>query len=185
MTRSTSDTLFNDDEFGGSGATSPWDMPTPRKQQSRADMLRRLLDGVDVPDTYIEAFDTAVQEDGSGGKVTSSGVAKTLAAAKLNADDQAQIMGILAPGGNLDPIGRDEFNVLLALIGLAQECEAVSLDGVDERRRSKFEANTFKDIPFLSILTLVFIITFFFYSLFLYTSHFLSSNELAGLIVAS
>lgn len=136
MTRSTSDTLFNDDEFGGSGATSPWDMPTPRKQQSRADMLRRLLDGVDVPDTYIEAFDTAVQEDGSGGKVTSSGVAKTLAAAKLNADDQAQIMGILAPGGNLDPIGRDEFNVLLALIGLAQECEAVSLDGVDERRRN-------------------------------------------------
>ncbi|XXH04383.1 YmL10 [Hypoxylon texense] len=135
MTRSTSDTLFNDDDFGGSGAASPWDLPTPRKQQSRVDLLRRLLDGVDVPDTYIEVFDTAIQEDGSSGKVTSSGVAKTLAAAKLNADDQAQIMGILAPGGNLDPIGRNEFNVLLALIGLAQEGEAVSLDGVDERRR--------------------------------------------------
>ncbi|KAI0156682.1 hypothetical protein GGR52DRAFT_565890 [Hypoxylon sp. FL1284] len=134
MTRSTSDTLFNDDDVG-SGAASPWDMPTPRKQQSRADLLRRLLDGVQVPDTYIEAFDSAAREDGSSGKVTSSGVAKMLAAAKLNADNQAQIMGILAPGGNLDPIGRNEFNVLLALIGLAQEGEAVSLDGVDERRR--------------------------------------------------
>lgn len=138
MTRSTSDTLF-DDDFVGSGAASPWDLPTPRKQQSRVDLIRRLLDGVDVPDTYIEVFDTAIQEDGSSGKMTSSGVAKTLAAAKLNADDQAQIMGILAPGGNLEPIGRNEFNVLLALIGLAQEGEAVSLDGVDERRRGKWE----------------------------------------------
>ncbi|KAI1105641.1 hypothetical protein F4804DRAFT_340987 [Jackrogersella minutella] len=135
-TRSTSDTLFNDDDFGGSGAASPWDMPTPRKQQSRADLLKRLLDGAEVPDTYLEAFDTAVREDGSGGKITSSGVTKTLAAAKLRADDQAQIMGILAPAGNLDPIGRNEFNVLLALIGLAQEGESVSLDGVDERRRN-------------------------------------------------
>ncbi|KAI1773652.1 hypothetical protein F4818DRAFT_449036 [Hypoxylon cercidicola] len=148
MTRSTSDTLFNDDDLGGSGAASPWDLPTPRKQQSRADVLRRLLDGVDVSDTYIEAFDTAMREDGSSGKVTSSGVAKALAAAKLNADDQAQIMGILAPGGNLDPIGRNEFNVLLALIGLAQEGEAVSLDGVDERRRRKLEQTYF---PFPSI----------------------------------
>lgn len=137
MTRSTSDTLFNDDEFGGSGRASPWDLPTPRKQQSRADLIRSLLDGVDIPDNYVEVFDNAVREDGSGAKVTSSGVTKTLAAAKLRADDQAQIMGILAPGGNLELIGRSEFNVLLALIGLAQEGEAVSLDGVDERRRSK------------------------------------------------
>lgn len=136
MTRSTSDTLFNDDEFGGSGRASPWDLPTPRKQQSRADLIRSLLDGVDIPDNYVEVFDNAVREDGSGAKVTSSGVTKTLAAAKLRADDQAQIMGILAPGGNLELIGRSEFNVLLALIGLAQEGEAVSLDGVDERRRN-------------------------------------------------
>ncbi|KAI2636280.1 hypothetical protein GGS26DRAFT_548376 [Hypomontagnella submonticulosa] len=136
MTRSTSDTLFNDDDFGGSGTASPWDLPTPRKQQSRADLLRKLLEGVEVPDSYIEAFDTAAREDGSGGKITSSGVTKTLAAAKLSADDQAQIMGILAPSGSLESIGHNEFNVLLALIGLAQEGESVSLDGVDERRRN-------------------------------------------------
>ncbi|KAI0010214.1 hypothetical protein F4779DRAFT_578563 [Xylariaceae sp. FL0662B] len=136
MTRSTSDTLFNDNDLEGSGAASPWDMPTPRKQQSRADLLRALLDGVDVPEIYIEAFDQAVREDGSSGKITNSGVTKTLAAAKLSADDQAQIMGMLAPGGGDISFGRNEFNVLLALIGLAQEGEAVSLDGVDERRRN-------------------------------------------------
>ncbi|OTB02237.1 hypothetical protein M426DRAFT_62501, partial [Hypoxylon sp. CI-4A] len=137
ITRSASDTLFNDDDdFRGSGANSPWDLPTPRKQQSRVDLLRGLLDGVEVPDSYIEAFDRATQEDGSGNKVTSAGVTKTLAAAKLGADDQAQIMGMLAPAGHLEPISRNEFNVLLALIGLAQEGEAVSLDGVDERRRN-------------------------------------------------
>ncbi|KAL7625982.1 Sorting nexin mvp1 [Parahypoxylon ruwenzoriense] len=135
MTRSTSDTLFNDDDLRGSGTASPWDMPTPRKQQSRADLIRGLLEGADVPDSYIEAFDAAVREDGSGGKVASSGVTKTLAAARLGADDQAQIMGILAPAGHFDPMGRTEFSVLLALIGLAQEGETVSLDGVDERRR--------------------------------------------------
>ncbi|KAI2609166.1 hypothetical protein GGR54DRAFT_633063 [Hypoxylon sp. NC1633] len=135
MTRSTSDSLFNDDEFGGSGTASPWDLPTPRKQQSRAELLRSLLDGADVPDSYIEAFDRAAREDGNSGKITSSGITKTLAAAKLGADDQAQIMGVLASGASLGSIGRNEFNVFLALIGLAQEGESVSLDGVDERRR--------------------------------------------------
>ncbi|KAH9898965.1 hypothetical protein F4778DRAFT_771587 [Xylariomycetidae sp. FL2044] len=136
MTRSTSDTLFNDDDFGGSGAASPWDMPTPRKQKSRAGLLKSLLSGADVPDSYIEAFDRAVSEDGEGGKVTKAGVTKTLAAAKLGADEQAKIINIFAVGDGDLSMGRNEFNVLLALIGLAQEGEAVSLDGVDERRRN-------------------------------------------------
>jgi sorting nexin-8 len=112
-------------------------MPTPRKQQSRADLLRSLLAGTDVPDSYIEAFDHALRADGSGGKVSSAGVSKVLAAAKLDADDQARIANIIAPGGDGSDLGRDAFNVLLALIGLAQEGEGVSLDGVDDRRRSK------------------------------------------------
>ncbi|EMR65850.1 putative px domain-containing protein [Eutypa lata UCREL1] len=136
MTRSTSDTLFNDDEFDGGRSGSPWDLPTPRKQYSRADLVKSLLAGTDVPDSYIEVFDSAVAEDGEAGRVTPSGVTKTLAAARLSADNQARIMGILAPAGSDAPIGRNEFNVLLALIGLAQQGEPVSLDGVDERRRS-------------------------------------------------
>ncbi len=155
-TRSTSDSLFNDDDHldGSRSSGSPWDMPTPRRQQSRAELLRGLLAGADIPDSYAEAFDRAVAEDGDGNvdgdmdgktggssRVTRSAVARTLAAARLGADNQARIMAALATpagsGNDAAPIGRNEFNVLLALIGLAQEGETPSLDGVDERRRSK------------------------------------------------
>ncbi|KAK3313336.1 hypothetical protein B0H66DRAFT_577398 [Apodospora peruviana] len=134
MTKSTTSALFADDD---SGASSPWDMPTPRKQPSRADLIRSLLPPSDVPDSYIGVFDTVVRDDGSGGRVTSGGVARTLAAGKLSADQQARVMGILSPLGSDGDIslGRSEFNVLLALIGLAQEGETISLDSVDERRR--------------------------------------------------
>jgi sorting nexin-8 len=135
MTRSTSDTLFNDDDDGD---RSPWDMPTPRKQQSRADILRRLLADVPVPDSYVDAFDSALAQDGRGSRmVTPAGIAKTLAAAHLDADQQVHIMNILAPSRSEVSLGRDEFNVLLALVALAQDGDTVSLDSVDERRRSK------------------------------------------------
>ncbi|RYP92146.1 hypothetical protein DL770_001727 [Monosporascus sp. CRB-9-2] len=136
MTQSGSDALFDDDGLGGGRSGSALGIPTARKPGSRADLLRNLLAGTEVPDSYIETFDSAIREDGEGGKVTSSGVTKTLAAAKLSADDQACIMGIVAPAGSDAPIGRNEFNVLLALIGLAQEGESVTLDGVDERKRN-------------------------------------------------
>ncbi len=65
-TRSDSNSLFNDDDAGNS-SPSPWDMPTPRKQHSRADLLRNLLPATDVPESYFETFDTIAREDGSGG----------------------------------------------------------------------------------------------------------------------
>lgn len=134
---SNSNSLFQDDDVAGSGTASPWDMPTPRKQSSRADILRNLLPASDAPDSYVETFDSVVRENGSGGKVASGGVTRVLAAAKIGADDQARIMGIIAPGGGEVALGRNEFNVFLGLIGLAQEREAISLDGIDERRRSE------------------------------------------------
>lgn len=139
-TPSNSNSLFQDDFAGGSGGTgsSPWDLPTPRKQKSRADLLRSLLPASDAPDSYIETFDSVVREDGSGGKVSPGGLMRVLAAAKLDADAQAKIMSIIAPGGGEEvTLGRNEFNVFLGLIGLAQEGETISLDGIDERRRSK------------------------------------------------
>ncbi|OAA66476.1 Phox-domain containing protein [Niveomyces insectorum RCEF 264] len=122
ITRTNSDSLFNDDE-AGSGTTSPWDLPTPRKQKSRAELLQNLLPTTNVPDTYVEAFDAVVRDETTGqNKVSVGGVARTLAASKLDADNQAKILGIVAPGGARDTaLSRNEFNVLLALIGLAQE----------------------------------------------------------------
>ncbi|KAL2173285.1 uncharacterized protein P884DRAFT_303635 [Thermothelomyces heterothallicus CBS 202.75] len=134
MTRSTTTALFADDD---AGSDSPWDMPTPRRQQTRADVLRNLLANSTVPDSYIDVFEKMVAEDSSAGRISAGGVAKTLAAAKLGADDQARIMSIVAPGGSAEDVSldRNQFSVLLALIGLAQEGEPVSLDTVDERRR--------------------------------------------------
>ncbi|OAQ78952.1 sorting nexin Mvp1 [Purpureocillium lilacinum] len=136
---SSSNGLFDDHDGGGGGGddSSPWDMPTPRRQRSRADVIRNLLPPSDVPDTYIETFDAVLRDDdgGSGGRVTSGGVAKLFANARLGPEAQARIMSLVAPGDGSDvSLGRNEFNVVLALVGLAQEGDIISLDGVDERR---------------------------------------------------
>lgn len=125
--------LFADDEGPGS---SPWDMPTPKKA-ARSDLIKNLLPASGVPEFYISTFDNVLNGgDGAAGKINAAGVAKTLSAATLSADDQSRIMGIISSGGRLLDLGRNEFNVLLALIGLAQEHEDITLDGVDERRKS-------------------------------------------------
>ncbi|KAK3905219.1 hypothetical protein C8A05DRAFT_41804 [Staphylotrichum tortipilum] len=135
MTRSTTTALFADDD-GPEDHQSPWDLPTPRKPQTRAELLRGLLPSGDVPEGYVEAFDAVA---GGARVVDAGGVARTLAAAKLGADAQARIMGIAvvpAREGEEVALDRNQFNVLLALVGLAQEGEVVSLDSVDERRHN-------------------------------------------------
>ncbi|KAH7361498.1 sorting nexin mvp-1 [Plectosphaerella cucumerina] len=134
-TNKSSNSLFADDDYSGS-ASSPWDLPTPRKQKSRADVIRTLIPASDAPESYIETFDAVFKDDGSNGKIQAGGVAKVFAAARLGADDQSSIMSIVAPGGGDVELGRGEFNVLLALVGLAQEGETIGLDSVDERRRN-------------------------------------------------
>ena len=125
--------LFDDDGPG----PSPWDMPTPKKA-ARGELIKSLLPASDVPDSYIDTFDgVAKGADNVGGKISVNGVAKVLSAANLGADDQSHIVNVVTSGGQLKDLSRNEFNVLLALIGLAQEHEDITLDGVDERRRSK------------------------------------------------
>ena len=132
----SSNSLFADD---AAGDDSPWNMPTPRKQQSRADLIRNLLPTGDVPDSYIETFDTVVRLDGSNGRVGPDGVAKVFAIARVRSEAESRIVSLVTNNGSGSDISLDraEFNVLLALVGLAQEGETLSLDGVDERRRSK------------------------------------------------
>jgi sorting nexin-8 len=75
--------------------------------------------------------------DSVGGKISAAGVTRVLSAGKLGADDQSHIMRLISSSGQLSDLSRNEFNVLLALIGLAQEHEDITLDSVDERRRSQ------------------------------------------------
>ena len=133
--------LFADDNGGDA---SPWNMPTPKKA-ARRELVKTLLPATDVPESYVDAYDSMLdsgQRVGSGVGLT--GVKKVLGTSTLNAADQAAILNLIVPGGqeSANGLGRSEFNVLLALVGLAQEGEDISLDGVDERRKSKwlFEA---------------------------------------------
>lgn len=111
-------------------------MPTPKKP-GRGDVVKNLLSAGAVPDSYIETFDNLISGgDGNGGKLTTAGITKVLSASIIGADEQSRIVSIITSGGQLSDISRNEFNVLLALIGLAQENEDITLDSVDERRRS-------------------------------------------------
>jgi len=114
-------------------------MPTPKKA-ARQDLVKSLLQPKDVPESYVDAYDkTLASCDGVGGGIDLTEIKKILESSRLNPTVQAQVLNLVLPGGkeSVAGLGRSEFNVLLALIGLGQEGEDVTLDGVDERRRSK------------------------------------------------
>ena len=126
--------LFEDE---GTGGGSPWDMPTPKKA-GKSDLVKRLLPASDVPESYIDAFD-ALRETSykaEGGQIGVTGARKLFEGCGLEAAEQDRILKLVT-GGQGGGLGRSEFNVLLALIGLSQESEEASLDSVDERRRSE------------------------------------------------
>lgn len=131
-TLGSKNSLFADNDTG----PSPWGLPTPKKT-GRQELIRNLLPASDVPDSYVDIFDNILKNgDGAGGKIYSDGVMKVLKASNISSHDQAIILDIVGANGQLD-FGRNEFNVLLALVGLIQENEDATLDGVDERRKSQ------------------------------------------------
>jgi len=145
--RQTKSSLFEDDEAtnkGGSGLftddnanndPSPWDFPTSKKQ-GRGNVVKSLLQGTDVPEQYVDAYDLIIANGGGSEAGVSLDAAKKLVLeSKISPGDQDKVLQIV--GGSAEGLERSEFNVLLALIGLAQEGEELGLDAVDERKRSK------------------------------------------------
>ena len=136
----SSQSLFDDDDNNGA-SSSPWDTPTASRRRSRADLVRSLLRPSDVPASYIEAFDRILEDDDEGvslGKIGGRGLDRVFAAGRISAERKGEILRIVGAGDDGAEVGRNEFNVLLALVGLAQEGERVSLDAVDERRGGEF-----------------------------------------------
>lgn len=133
----SSASLFDDEANGNAG--SPWNFSTPKKAAA-SDLVKTLLPTSDVPESYIDAYDAVLDSgDESVAGMSFDGVRKILRSSGLRVDDQARILDLVIPN-NKEPsagLGRSEFNVLLALIGLAQENEEVTLDGVDERKKSR------------------------------------------------
>ena len=130
----SSSSLFAED---GADA-SPWDMPTPKKA-ARKNLVKNLLPATEVPESYIDAFDTILNSnDKAGSGIGLTGVKNVLSSSGISTSDQETILRLVIPGDQEPAAGlsRSEFNVLLALVGLAQEGDEVTLDGVDDRRRS-------------------------------------------------
>lgn len=127
--------LFADDSNSGD---SPWDMPTPKKA-GQQNLIKNLLPVADAPESYIDAYELVLDAGNRvGAGVGLTAVRQILSSSSLNAADQAKILNLVLPGGqeSSSGLGQNEFNVLLALIGLAQEGEDLGYDAIDERRNS-------------------------------------------------
>jgi sorting nexin-8 len=131
-----SSSLFaDDDEFQSS---SPWNS-NANKRAARHELVKTLLPDADVPESYIDAYDLVLSEgDRVGGVVGLTSVREILSSSGLSASDQAKIFNLVVSGDgdSANGLGRGQFNVLLALIGLAQEGEDLTFDAVDDRRKS-------------------------------------------------
>ncbi|KAF2429751.1 sorting nexin mvp1 [Tothia fuscella] len=128
--RSTS-SLFADET---DTTADPWAFPTPKKA-GRAQLVKGLLPASQVPESYIDAFDSLAV----GGVVEIERVRQLLEESGLDRSVRERILAVTLPNGTPaegEGIGRGEFNVLLALVGLGMEGDDITLDGVDERRRN-------------------------------------------------
>ena len=129
--------LFDDN--GGSG-DSPWSMPASKKA-GKSDLVKSLLPATAVPDSYVDAYDLLLDSEYKtpSGRINSDGARKLLAEGTgLEKAEQDRIFNIVSGGQDSGiEYGRNEINVLIALLGLSQEQEEATLDGVDERRASK------------------------------------------------
>jgi len=144
----TGNSLFADDPHGGDD--SPWGLPTPKKA-ARGSLVKSLLPATDVPDSYIDAFDSLLETgDRVGNGLGIQEIKKLLGGSGLPSDMQSKILEVVSqPDQDTNGLGRNEFNVLFALIGLAQEGDDVTLDSVDERKRSKLSARPVRTSPLI------------------------------------
>lgn len=150
----TTDSLFTEDfEASTLNGESPWNTPIePIRRHtiggpSGKPALQRPssmnLSSEEVPGSYIDAFDLLLQTRGrsNDGLGLSTGEAKRLLhSATLSSTQQSKILQLMNLDEQTSPadgLGRNEFHILLALIGLAQEGGKLSLDVVAERRESK------------------------------------------------
>lgn len=138
----SSNSLFADDDTNGATSNSPWAMPTPKKG-ARDSLVKNLLRDVEVPESYVDAFDKLVESGNTAsGGVSVQGVQTLISEAILSTSAKGHILSLIGVADNQSKgVGRGEFNVLMALVGLAQEEEEVTLDSVDERRRKLPQPN--------------------------------------------
>ncbi|PYH45599.1 sorting nexin Mvp1 [Aspergillus saccharolyticus JOP 1030-1] len=126
--------LFADDDGLNSGSFWGNSVNKRTKQQ----IVKTLLPQDETPESYIDAYDLVLSVgDRVGSGVGLTSVREILSSSGLSATDQAKILNLVV-SGDMDSstgLGRGEFSVLLALVGLAQEGEDLTFDAVDDRRK--------------------------------------------------
>ena len=102
-------------------------------------MVKNLLQDAEVPESYVEAYDilSTSEHKVAGGRIRTKGIQEVLRRSVTIQAEQDKIWRLVSKGSGETELGRGEFNVLLALIGLAQEGDELSLDAVDERRKGE------------------------------------------------
>lgn len=145
--------LFADDDFitATPGSVSlfadsgpdPWaaGIPVPRRGADN-DIVKNLLtaDNANLPEEYVEYFDSLLAQYGTPDDLISAeGVGKILEEGGVDQNARERIWAVIMKGAK-ESINRDEVNVLLAMVGLAQEGDEISIDGVDDRRRSELNS---------------------------------------------
>ena len=131
----------NDDNDNNDHEASAWNLPTPKKT-SRTDLVKTMLSPSEVPESYGAIYDALLASDRMGAGVSLTGVRKVLEAGQVPAELQTKILDLVllegagGPESGRNGVSPGQVYVLQALIGLAQENEDITLDGVDERRRS-------------------------------------------------
>ncbi|CAZ85347.1 unnamed protein product [Tuber melanosporum] len=142
--------LFADEEFesapgslfddSGAGAWNSAGLPTARRG-APTDISKTLLtkENANIPERYDFLYESFSDQFGSpGGGVALAGVKQVLKEADADGYGiEDRILSILIKGGK-QSIGREEFYVLLALVGLEQQGEEVTIDGVDDSRKSEY-----------------------------------------------
>lgn len=127
--------LFADPGFDDS-APSTW----PSRRPASVEVVRTLLtsENADLPNIYTFFYDSFATQfrSGDGMGVSADGVRRLLDESEVDDENMERIWSIVMKGGK-ESIGRDEFNVLLAFVGLAQEGDEVTIDGVDDRRKGE------------------------------------------------
>lgn len=135
-----SSSLFADDD-GDDSSSLPWNpQNNTAKRTARRDLIQNLLPATDVPESYVDAYDLILNSgDRVGSGVGLTSVREILSSSDLTASDQDKVFNLVVSSDHESSgrLGRPEFNVLLALVGLAQEREDLSFDAVDDRRKSE------------------------------------------------
>ncbi|EGP90019.1 uncharacterized protein MYCGRDRAFT_99206 [Zymoseptoria tritici IPO323] len=110
---------------------SPWGFTPKKSKGGSGNVIKTLLADAAVPDGYVDAFD----ELQVGGRVSADDAQKLVKECGVGVGDRTEVWRIVSAGDQeLEGLGRGEFFVLLALVGLALEGEELGLDAVDERR---------------------------------------------------